>query len=244
MNPSPLGENHGIRTPAPDTSAADWIGARLIDWSSGDAGVPVGGIVPTGFEAYARVFHPAGIETAEGHRRNVRWDEVAASTGRIVHPLMEWEQIVTPAPGSGRSPLPYLEPNTGELPDEQLRALASILTEFTTTPGLCWFCLWDGFGGVVEAGAKVHHPSRDYFLSSGPIEAVTSFRYGMSVHPPNIWWPDDRAWCVASEIDLLATYVGGRAACVEQLLSSPELEALPISVDGRVDADADQVNRD
>ena len=33
---------------------------------------------------------------------------------------------------------------------------------------------------------------------------------------PNLWWPDDRAWCVASEIDLDYTLVGGPdELCVE-----------------------------
>ena len=28
-------------------------------------------------------------------------------------------------------------------------------------------------------------------------------------HSPSIWWPEDRAWCVATDIDLFDTYVGG-----------------------------------
>jgi len=42
---------------------------------------------------------------------------------------------------------------------------------------------------------------------------------------PNIWWPDDRAWCIATEIDLMSTYVGGGRRCVDSLVNHPELEA-------------------
>jgi hypothetical protein len=50
-------------------------------------------------------------------------------------------------------------------------------------------------------------------------------------HSPNLWWPDDRAWCVATEIDLAWTYVGGPAALISDVLANPRLEAQPASPD-------------
>ena len=50
-------------------------------------------------------------------------------------------------------------------------------------------------------------------------------------HSPNLWWPDDRAWCVATEIDLAWTYVGGSAALIDDVLASAALEAQPVSPD-------------
>ena len=64
-----------------DVSVGDWIAPRL----AGDFGA-VGLVCPTGFEAYARVFHPVG-ET------RLRWAEVCAATGRTPHPLMQWAGI-------------------------------------------------------------------------------------------------------------------------------------------------------
>ncbi len=213
-------------------------------WSGVDGGMPVGAVVPTGFEAYVRVF-PAAYSLPDWERSS--WSEVAASTGRVAHPLMEWHLISTPAPGSG---LPAWSWHAGEtLPrmpsDEEFRDLAGVLREFTETPDRCWFCIWTGFGGIEEheAGEQVHHPfDRDYFLSFGPIDAVTSFEDGDE--GPNIWWPDDRAWCVASEIDLATTYVGGSADCIARLRASMQLEVLPVSVNDRVDINADVINGD
>jgi hypothetical protein len=59
---------------------------------------------------------------------------------------------------------------------------------------------------------------------------------------PNIWWPDDRAWCIASDIDLATTYVGASARCIERLLGADRLEVLPVSLDDRVDINADVIN--
>ena len=118
-----------------------------------------------------------------------------------------------------------------------------MLRAFTRTPEQCWFCIWTGYGGIEdrEDGAEIHHPlDRDYFVSSGAIEAVTSFEDD----GPNIWWPDDRAWCVASEIDLAGTYIGGSTACIEGLIESKRLEVYALTVDDRVDIRADVVNAD
>jgi hypothetical protein len=47
---------------------------------------------------------------------------------------------------------------------------------------------------------------------------------------------------VASEVDGYDTFVGGTAGCVEAVLSSEDLEALPIDLDDRVDSRGDDVN--
>lgn len=225
-----------MRTPAADPSAAAWLHERLLKlWSGSKGGNPVGAIVPTGFAAYARIFHASGPVQEPGPP--VRWADVAASTGRIAHPLMEWHRITTPAPGSGRTAWDRTTPLEGEPSDEELRGLVAILREHTATADLCWFCSWCGFAGTMETGAEIRLPDREYFLSSGPIEDATSFE-----QPPNIWWPDDRSWCVASEIDLLTTYVGASADCIEQLVNASELEVMPVAVDDRVDSEADAIN--
>jgi hypothetical protein len=91
-----------------------------------------------------------------------------------------------------------------------------------------------------STASQVHHDIRDYFLSFGPIEEVTSFGYGEG---PDIWWPDDRAWCVGYA-DLAATYVGGSSRCIDALLTYETLEAMPVSANDQVDSEADLINSD
>jgi hypothetical protein len=59
---------------------------------------------------------------------------------------------------------------------------------------------------------------------------------------PNLWWPDDRSWCVASEIDFPYTYVGGSSKLIEEILAHPLLEALPATIYQGITADSDTVN--
>jgi hypothetical protein len=57
-----------------------------------------------------------------------------------------------------------------------------------------------------------------------------------------LWWPEDHAWCVATEIDLDSTYLGASLACVEELLANTELEAMPLDVTAGITADSDPLN--
>lgn len=82
---------------------------------------------------------------------------------------------------------------------------------------------------VFDDGPRVELPGRNYALFVGPLAGLQSLMDAQDEHSPNLWWPDDRAWCVATEIDLAWTYVGGSAALISDVLASPRLEAQPAS---------------
>jgi hypothetical protein len=99
-------------------------------------------------------------------------------------------------------------------------------------------------------------PWRDYELFEGPLLDATAFAIpGREVQSPNLWWSDDHSWCVASEIDLPWTYVGGPRDLIDSLLQDDRLELLevlpedPVSVDvaewlkQRIEAAAGEVLR-
>jgi hypothetical protein len=124
-------------------------------------------------------------------------------------------------------------PELGTCPIDVRRALVEILRPRTSTPDRCWFCIWDGRGGVdiPRNEGQVHHPGRDYALYEGPIEtALTPLDDVWTELSANLWWPDDRAWIVATEVDYGWTYVGGSRAAVGELVASWNLEALPIEL--------------
>jgi hypothetical protein len=132
------------------------------------------------------------------------------------------------------------EPEVGYLPEELRQALVAALRRHTTTPDRCWFAVWEGYGGLghdVRSGATFDVPGRRYYVLAGPIECVAGFADG-----PNLWWPDDRAWCVATEVDLNTTYIGGSEACSRELVERPELEALQIDPSSGITFDSDPVN--
>lgn len=237
--------------PAVEPAGAEWIAPRLLPWRVSAGGyMSVGAIVPTGFDAYARVFHPA-YRWADGRQEPVRWAEIARGAGMELHVVIRWDEI---APPPGQEPPERLSPpQEGQFPTEEAEAVVQVLRRHTAAPDRCWFAIWDGFGGLWPderwpGVARLHLPSRDYVLLRGPIEAASrSFMPSPSRQSANLWWPEDRAWCVATEIDNMWTYVGGTEACIEALLASSRLEVLRTRPDhrasGRRPAEAEKSNR-
>jgi hypothetical protein len=68
----------------------------------------------------------------------------------------------------------------------------------------------------------------DHVLLHGPLTAVASLRFGPLrwFESPNLWWPEDRAWLVATDIDATSSYIACDAACFERLAASDDLEVL------------------
>jgi hypothetical protein len=253
--------------PSEEIEAAEWIGGRLHPF-----GQDVGSVVPTGFEAYARIFHPAS-RLAGREQVEVRWSDVAEWSGRTVHPEMQFHTIAVPLPDRDtRLQAWSYEPWLGALSERQARALVTLLARYTSTPNVCWFCVWAGYGffntsavqwlsadsgvashlqawwwrvrvnfqrrkPVPQKGKLVRLPARDYLLFKGPLALALGHRDG-----PNLWWPDDRSWCVASEIDFPYTYVGGPKKLIDEILAEPSLEALPAALDHGITAFSDTVN--
>ncbi len=227
-----------------DKSEARWVEESLSEFGK------VRSLLPEGFPAYARVFHPAYLD--DNHQQPVQWSTIASWTGRTVHPLMQFERIANLSENHGdiyKDPPWGLVPEHGSIPANECRALVDALRGFTSTPDECYFCLWEGYGylaqGLYKAASRVRGEGRNYLLFRGPIESVVTFLEGERpfwADTPNIWWPADRAWCVATDIDLYDTYVGGSDECIEAIMSHPELEALPADLDARLDLGADTIN--
>ncbi len=101
------------------------------------------------------------------------------------------------------------------------------------------------FPAEVDA-PRVNLPQRSYFLLEGPLEAATDLGWtvGDAFFPqsPNLFWPQDHAWCVASEIDLFCTLVAGSQVMVEELVADSRLEAWRVEPDDPIAYDSDQIN--
>jgi len=208
---------------------ASWIPNRLHPF-----GMDVGSFIPEGFAAYARVFHPPYRRTPEGNLIPVRWRDIAAANNRTIAAemqLMDLPGHPSQFSASGEE-LWGQQTATGNLPREIAERLAAILPSHTLTPELCWLGVWEGYGDLPigdNEGAMFSVPNRDLFLFHGTVaDVLTTFsEFDWMYRSPNIWWPDDRAWCVVTEIDFTWSYIGGSPACIEQILGDPELEAVP-----------------
>lgn len=130
-----------------DVSAADWILARLKPWDP--QGVRLHSFAPSGFEAYARIFHPAGFRPAFAGALDpdsgIRWAALGLERGIALTADIAFSEVSGIGP-EDQERLDEIQPDDGNLPPETCEALARILLRHTTTPESCWFCLWDGNG--------------------------------------------------------------------------------------------------
>ena len=216
--------------------------------------------MPGGYEAYARLMHPARNASGE----SVRWSAVVDWSGRVYHALMSFEGISRPVDRHGVGPPPWDDdPEHGSMAEEQATELSGFLARYTATPDECYFGVWDGYGqysgGTAMltsdgSGGRLGTPSdirrarrlrgvgRDYLLYQGRLANIMRFFTNFLSEPPNIWWPSDRAWFVATDIDLDSTYIGASRECISALLDHPELEAVPAEPGASVAMTADTIN--
>jgi hypothetical protein len=86
--------------------------------------------------------------------------------------------------------------------------------------------------GHLVAGCRADGPA------APPADAADRFL----PQSPNLFWPADRAWCVASEIDFDSTLVGGTTELIQAILRGPAFDSWPVQPDDSLAADADLVN--
>jgi hypothetical protein len=178
--------------------------------------------LPGQLPAYARIYHPFGGDWPGNPPRT--WRELEALTGEK---LRDGKTAADFALTNAAN----VQARVGTLPLPLIEALVEHLAPATTTPQLCYFAVWEGYGDSVAPpglSPKLELPNRAYDVFSGPLAAA---RTSLSVMPlshrsANLWWPADHAWCVATEIDFAWTYVGGPRDCIAAVLADPRLEAV------------------
>ena len=237
--------------PVSDFSETGWIAESIHRWGSQTMRrFARERLVPDGFAAYTRVFHPAEIMNDARERRPVRWDQVAAECGQTMHP---WATFYDVANGrewtSNENGGIKDKPDEGSLPPAECEILAGLVREFTGTPDLYYFGFWDGYGQADRFPAMRRQPRfrlhtiepRGYYLFRGRLDpALAGKRFAYK--SPTIWWPADRAWCISTDIDGMDTWVGGSAELIRRITSHPALEALPVDIDDWVDTRGDAAN--
>lgn len=157
-----------------DPSAGAWLRERLdADYET------MHGVVPRGFPAYARIFHPAIARSLPGRTiptadelvrmpepeqralmaefvdEPVSWAQTAAAFGTVLHPLAQWQRIVrTPPDGDWRTRIApdgreFTAPMEGELDPTLLATIAAHLVDHAQTPDAGFATLWEGRGGLL-----------------------------------------------------------------------------------------------
>jgi hypothetical protein len=119
-------------------------------------------IVPSGFEAYARLLHPGRRNRGTSHeeRALLRWSEIAEARGKTIHrevelhalidDVNEWDnehwKAISPPGGRWHPPREALE----EI--EALRLLSLLRGATSSQDG--WCMVWSGYGDLRRRGLE------------------------------------------------------------------------------------------
>jgi hypothetical protein len=204
-----------------DVSVAAWIAPRLASFGS-----CIGALVPSPFQAYARL--------------RDRDPEPVWENGLSAAALAALVEIVSGVRGEDRCYFALWEGygwiqgggasivvGTSEPPDEEA---ISAVRAASTAPA---------FGREILKGPKLRLRHRDYVLFDGPLASVLSFgrreeilgREVLRHHAPDFIWPDDHAWFIATDVDLDVAYIGGSRALIEDVISDERLVATRVTAE-------------
>lgn len=210
--------------PEPDGTVADWWLEQLLPWGV-EEGVPVASLVPRTFEAVCQVLHPW---SPGSDWRGASWREIARRHG--YGSVQELDRTRTRPDFL----LPLTEqigsqPSEGELDQETAEVLVESLRDATNSSDDVFVAVWQGWDGMPErfpGAARVPTLKRGHFLLRGPLHGVLrSDAVSWARRPvPGLWWPADRAWFVATEIDFQWTFVAGSPELIETLIADERLE--------------------
>ncbi|MFH8556623.1 hypothetical protein ACH4FE_23860 [Streptomyces celluloflavus] len=170
-------------------------------------------VVPEGFPAYVRVFHPWWLEEAPGLRRT--WREMAEAAcvrfhGELTSRLLR-QEVLNPPVGE------QWETTEAEADADTRQELVRILSD-STAPGQAVFFSY-------ELGRRLNDEEPLVWKSSlSSLEAVRGHT-GEDYGGPEHWWPEDRSWVVACDWDLSSTYVACSEKLADYLIRSDRIEA-------------------
>lgn len=162
--------------------------------------------------------------------------EVASRLDRELRPHENGDALLAGLDERSLRELGYQLPEPGQMPRNVAERLVEILAQHTTSPHECYFAVWDGWAALSPSegfGPAFEIPSRPMTLYSADIHAASERFDSTAVavsYSPNLWWPADRAWCVATEIDFTSTYIGSSSAAALELITS-ELDAFEMQPD-------------
>jgi hypothetical protein len=229
-----------------DVSSASWLVDQLRPW--GPAPATIASFLPTTFESYGRLLHPAYRRDASGHLESVRWRDITTPPESVALTAMTGfhERLGIPPQTLNGDDVHvqqfgvHYEPTDGGVDRNDLTRLTTVLTDWTSTPHDVWFCIWEGYGwpelpAPRDGPPRVRLPHRNHFLCHGDIDGALELPHDQA---PTLWWPNDRAWCVSTEVDGCSTYIDAGQTCLEALRTDPSLEVIPASIDDSLASDS------
>lgn len=214
-----------------DVSAGDWIRDSLAPWVPfSEDPVTIGIVIPKGFESYVLVRHIGSGDT-HGSLGNETLTTLLDTLSKFTmtpevcfHALWEGQGWMHPGSISIFKPLKYPKLHRFFRPvDFRIRwRLARRKRIRGQTQDLGHLQSHTLPEGIMEA-ERFNLPNRGYLLMRGPLVEAKNigwiFSESFHSQSPNILWPQDRQWILATEIDFNITLIGGSEALISSILN-------------------------
>lgn len=123
------------------------------------------------------------------------------------------------------------DPGPGE--DPTLRRALEVLAGHTATPSRAFAAVWEGWWAPppeAPEAPRLEIPNRTMLLFTGPVDVLRDAPalgwLGSAqghVQEPHLVWPEDRAWCLACEVDEEVEFTVGCSEAAARVLA----DALP-----------------
>ena len=226
---SPMIFGEGLEAPA-EAPSVRWIDQACLTrpWT-------VGALVPNGFGAHLRIWPPPDThefwaDYAELHRVVGLVGERHTSTpSEVTYAIWDGHGFDTRMTAMAWAHPPVDESERqaraaelARLSEEDRRRNAAVRTALASLPA-------------------IERPGRRYLVVSGPVDAVIDLREPGEAawRNPDLWWPLDRAWFVATDVDFWSLYVGGSTAFVTDLMAAVPARTRVERVDLDVDLETE-----
>ena len=201
-----FGDDHPDSLPIPDclrvapsTEPAEWVIESLWPWWQG--GFKVGCLVPSTYEAFARIAHD-GVGEGSLPRNVVRSLEPLlgrhSTSDRAWYAV--WNGWGTFGPGVSFGPLRATRRTRAERAENRQ--------------------LFERIQAALARVPQLRIPGRAYYLFVGSIGCAASLEISGMYQSASMWWAADRAWFLATEVDASFTIVGASRACIDEITSS------------------------
>lgn len=207
--------------PATTTEAAEWI-----ERSRSGAGT-VGSLVPNQHEACLKVQAPSpDVEDWWAEYRALFEVIATVATDRTSTPLRAWFAVWE---GHGFVNARTFVARSGALSRRDRRRLeqeqARLRAEDEHRDALT--------RSALNQVPRIALPHRTYYLLSGPVSAAVELTTPGNPERwcrPDLWWPDDRRWFVATDVDFWSVFVAGDSAFTADVASAVSTPSNPVSL--------------
>lgn len=201
---------------------------KRIKWGHPGPGHIVREILPSGYPAYVRILQPFANTRDQKVLRS--WASMADQIGLALHGETSHLTLAQADVDGARQ---WMTKSCRlRLPVQ--RALASVLAGVSGATEVY-------FGYLLSAQLVGFD---DPIVAAAPLSGLEDLQRRLDDEAgtedgPEYWWPHDHAWVVCSDYDLPSTYVACSEALAKAIVAHPDIEALRVTPDMRIDFASD-----